>query len=230
MVNKAIVLNSGGMDSATVLAIAKNEGYSIYSLTFDYEQKNALEIQAAAKLARFFQVEKHLLLKLPLGQIGGSALLDTQSKVPKYGNAARLPLEIPSTYVPARNTIFLSFALAWAEVEEAQDIFIGVNAVDYSGYPDCREVYIKAFQELALLATKSGVEGRYIRIHAPLIKLSKKDIIVKGLQLGVDYSLTWSCYDPQPGDKPCGKCASCLLREKGFQEAQVGDPLLNKRA
>jgi len=225
---KAVVLNSGGMDSATTLAIAKSEGYSLYSLTFDYEQKNVLEVQAAAKIAKFFQVKKHLLLKLPLGQIGGSTLLDKQSKVPKHNHLKKIPSGIPSTYVPARNTIFLSLALAWAEAEEAGDIFIGVNALDYSGYPDCREPYIKAFQKLAVLATKSGVGGKPIKIQAPLLKMSKEDIIKKGLQLGVDYSLTWSCYEPQSGGKPCRRCASCLLREKGFEEAKVKDPLLLK--
>ncbi|HIE43976.1 MAG TPA: 7-cyano-7-deazaguanine synthase QueC [Candidatus Omnitrophica bacterium] len=223
---RAIVLNSGGMDSATAMAIAKEQGFSLYSLSFNYGQRNNLEINAAVKIARFFKADKHLLFPLPLGKIGGSALTDSEREVPKYAEVSSMPNGIPLTYVPARNTIFLSFALAWAEVERILDIFIGINQLDYSGYPDCRPAYLEAFQKMANLATKQGVEGKKIKIHAPLINMNKGEIVKRGIQLGVDYSLTWSCYDPTLSGRPCLKCASCLLREKGFKKAGVEDPLL----
>ena len=221
---KAIVLSSGGIDSTTAMAIARAEGYEIYSLTFDYGQRHAAELQAAKRIAEAVGVKEHLILDLDLRKIGGSALTDAIA-VPKGRRAQEIRQAIPITYVPARNTIFLSYALAWAERLEAKDIFIGVNAVDYSGYPDCRPKYISAFERMANLALKAAVEGRMkIRIHTPLINMTKAEIILKGLQLGVDYGLTHSCYDPSAEGKACGECDACLIRKKGFEEAGVPDP------
>jgi 7-cyano-7-deazaguanine synthase len=221
---KAIVLSSGGIDSTTVMAIAKAAGFEVYSLTFDYGQRHAWELKAAERVAVALAVKEHLIIDLDLKKIGGSALTDTID-VPKGRSAQEIGQGIPITYVPARNTIFLSYALAWAEQLEAGAIFIGVNAVDYSGYPDCRPEYIAAFEQMANLALKAAVEGRMkIRIHTPLIEMTKAEIIRKGLELGVDYSLTHSCYDPSPAGRACGECDSCLLRKKGFREAGIPDP------
>jgi len=221
---KAVVLSSGGVDSTTVMAIAKSEGYEIYSLSFRYGQRHAFELEAAKKVAEKLGVAKHLVIDIDLRKIGGSALTD-EIEVPKNREEHEMRHEIPVTYVPARNTIFLSYALAWAEVVGASDIFIGVNAIDYSGYPDCRPEYIEAFERMANLATKAGVEGRLrVTIRTPLIQMSKADIIRKGVDLGVDYRLTHSCYDPSPEGKACGQCDSCLLRKKGFREAGTPDP------
>ena len=211
------MLLSGGLDSATTLAIAKREGFDCYALSFRYGQRHAAELDAARRVAKSLGAAKHVILDIDLREFGGSALTDDIA-VPKD----RTPdSSIPVTYVPARNTIFLSFALAWAEVLGAQDIFIGVNALDYSGYPDCRPEYIAAFQQLADLATKAGVEGSRLRIHAPLIRMTKAEIIRKGTELGVDFDLTLSCYDPSPAGKPCGHCDACQRRAKGFAEALV---------
>jgi 7-cyano-7-deazaguanine synthase len=224
MKKKAVVLSSGGLDSTTAMAMAKNEGYEIYSLSFSYGQRHALELKAAEKVAKSLGAQKHLVIQIDLGKIGGSALTDNID-VPKARNEEEMQKEIPVTYVPARNTIFLSYALAWAEVLGASDIFIGVNAIDYSGYPDCRPEYIKSFEAMANLAIKAAVEGKMrILIRTPLINMTKGEIIRKGIELGVDYSLTHSCYDPSPDGKACGQCDSCLLRKKGFQEAEITDP------
>ncbi|MGE0085512.1 MAG: 7-cyano-7-deazaguanine synthase QueC [Desulfococcaceae bacterium] len=220
---KAVVLSSGGLDSTTVMAIAKAEGYEIYSMSFRYGQRHAVELSAAERIAQILGAKKHLIIEVDMKRIGGSALTDDIA-VPKDRNESVMSESIPLTYVPARNTIFLSYALGWAEVLGASDIFIGVNAVDYSGYPDCRAEFIQAFEKMANLATKAGVEGKRIRIRTPLIDLSKALIIQKGMELGVDYSLTRSCYDPSPEGKACGHCDSCLLRMKGFAEAGVADP------
>lgn len=223
----AVVLLSGGLDSATAGAMAREQGYAIYALTLSYGQTHAIETRAAKEVARFLGAERHLFMDLDLRKIGGSALLGT-TPVPKGRDLKTISSEIPSTYVPARNTIFLSYALAWAEVLGALDLFIGVNAVDYSGYPDCRPEYIAAFETMANLATKMGVEGQgRLKIHAPLIRLTKGEIIRNGLALGLDYGLTWSCYSPDPQDRPCRHCDSCILRAKGFEEAGVQDPLLS---
>ncbi|MFQ5486234.1 MAG: 7-cyano-7-deazaguanine synthase QueC [Desulfobacterales bacterium] len=222
---KAVVLSSGGLDSTTAMAIAKNKGFEVYSLSFFYGQRHAEEIEAAKKVAFSLGAVKHLLLNIDLKSIGGSALTD-QISVPKDRNKNNMNEEIPVTYVPARNTIFLSLALAWAEVLQSSDIFIGVNAIDYSGYPDCRPEYIEAFERMANLATKAGLEGRInIKIRTPLIQMTKSQIIRTGLKLGVDYSITHSCYDPFPGGLACGRCDSCVLRKKGFEEAMAKDPL-----
>jgi len=222
---KAVVLLSGGLDSATTLAIAISEGYQAYALSFEYGQRHQIELESAEKIARTLGATKHLILKIDLTPIGGSALTSA-IPIPKNRDEKTMGSGIPTTYVPARNTIFLSLALAWAEVLAADDIFIGVNALDYSGYPDCRPEYIQAFVRMANLATKAGVEGRsLVRVHTPLIKLSKSEIIRTGLRLGVDFSLTHSCYDPTPEGLACGACDSCLLRLKGFAEAGAGDPL-----
>jgi 7-cyano-7-deazaguanine synthase len=214
---KAVVLLSGGVDSSTALAVARSEGYETYALSFHYGQRHTVELEAAEKVARSLGVKEHLVMEFDLRGIGGSALT-SDIEVPK--GAAPKDEDIPVTYVPARNTIFLSFALARAEVLGTGDIFIGANEVDYSGYPDCRPEYLRAFEHMANLATKAGVEGRIrFRIHAPLIHMSKADIIRKGLSLGLDYSLTWSCYDPRPDGTPCGRCDSCIFREKGMKEA-----------
>jgi 7-cyano-7-deazaguanine synthase len=256
---KAVVLLSGGLDSATTLAIANAEGYELYALSFDYGQRHKIELDASRRIADFYKVKKHLVLDINLQGIGGSALT-ADIDVPKdreqiTEHRTKTETKIPVTYVPARNTIFLSLALAWAETLKASDIFIGVNAIDYSGYPDCRPEYIKAFEDMANLATKVSVEEKIkFKIHTPLIDLSKAELIKKGIELKVDYSLTWSCYDPQeteqgtvsgldsePGTRnpesgtrstehgqyiPCGRCDSCILRARGFNEAGVSDPLI----
>jgi len=217
---------SGGLDSATVLAIAKSRGYHLYALSFAYGQRHAWELEAAKRVAAAMSVVEHRVANIDLRAFGGSALTD-EIAVPKGREPAAMADGIPITYVPARNTIFLSFALAWAEVLGASNIFIGVNVLDYSGYPDCRPEFVAAFEKMANLATKAGVEGRQeFKIHTPLITLTKAQIIRLGLQLGVDYSLTSSCYDPWPGGVPCGQCDSCLLRQKGFSENGITDPLL----
>lgn len=220
---KAVVLLSGGLDSTTVAALAKNSGFDLYALSFDYSQRHKEELESAGKVAGFFNAKDHLIIKIDLRTIGGSALTDN-IEVPKDRYSEDMSCNIPVTYVPARNTIFLSFALAWAEVLSAHDIFIGVNALDYSGYPDCRPEYIDAFQKMANLATREGVEGRHIKIQTPLIHMRKGEIIKKGLELGVDYSLTHSCYHPTPDGLSCGRCDSCLLRRRGFKEAGIKDP------
>ena len=223
-VRKAVVLSSGGIDSTTAMAIAKHEGYKIYSLSFFYGQRHAFELEAAQKVSEAIGVTEHLVINIDLKQIGGSSLTD-DIDVPKGRDEQEMTRKIPVTYVPARNTIFLSFALAWAEVLKSSDIFIGVNAIDYSGYPDCRPEYIDAFERMANLATKTGVEGTTkIRIRTPLIRLTKAQIIQKGVELGIDYALTHSCYDPYPQGLACGRCDSCFLRRKGFKEAGVTDP------
>lgn len=221
---KAIVLSSGGVDSTTSMAIAKAEGYEIYSLSFRYGQRHSLELEVAHKVAKSLGAKEHLVLDIDMTKIGGSALTD-DIEVPKARSEHEMQEDIPITYVPARNTIFLSYALAWAEALEASDIFIGVNAIDYSGYPDCRPEYIESFERMANLATKAGVEGiTRVKIHTPLIEMTKAQIIQKGVELGVDYSMTLSCYDPSADGKACGQCDSCLLRKKGFGEAGVPDP------
>lgn len=222
---RAVVLLSGGLDSATVLAIAKSQGYAPYALSFSYGQRHAWELEAAKRVAATLGAEQHRIAAIDLRVFGGSALTD-DVEVPKGRSADEMTHGIPVTYVPARNTIFLSFALAWAEVLEADDIFLGVNALDYSGYPDCRPEFIAAYETMANLATKAGVEGRQrLKIHTPLMQMTKAEIIRTGLQLGVDYALTSSCYDPGPEGRPCGQCDSCLLRRKGFRENGIEDPL-----
>ena len=220
---KAVVLLSGGLDSATTLAIAKSQQFLPYCLTFQYGQRHEIEIESAQQVARAQSVVRHEILEIDLRCFGGSALTD-QIDVPKRDNAAQIGAEIPVTYVPARNTIFLSFAMAWAEVLEADAIFIGVNSLDYSGYPDCRPEFLGAFQKMAHLATKRAVEGGHVMIHAPLIELTKAEIIRSGLELGVDYSMTTSCYDPSRTGTACGRCDACLLRRKGFTEQGMVDP------
>jgi 7-cyano-7-deazaguanine synthase len=219
MQKKAIILLSGGLDSITVLALAKQQGYICYALSFDYGQRHNAELIAAAQIAKYYQVIDHKIIKLGLGSIGGSALTDENIAVPNKPQAG-----IPVTYVPARNTIFLSFALGWAEVLNLTDIFIGVNAVDYSGYPDCRPEFITAFQKLANLATKAGVNGGSFAIHTPLISLSKAEIIKQGIALGVDYRQTVSCYSADEQGQACGVCDACRIRITGFSEANVKDP------
>jgi 7-cyano-7-deazaguanine synthase len=227
---RAVVLLSGGLDSATVLAIAREAGYELYALSFSYGQRHVCELEAAARVAASIGVAKHRVAQIDLRIFGGSALTDAID-VPKGRSTDDMAHGIPITYVPARNTIFLSFALAWAEVLESSDIFIGVNALDYSGYPDCRPEFIEAFETMANLATKAGVEGKQkLKIHTPLIALSKAEIIQKGVELGVDYGLTSSCYDPSASGEPCGECDSCLLRRKGFHENGIDDPLRYRRA
>jgi 7-cyano-7-deazaguanine synthase len=220
---RAVVLLSGGLDSYTAAAIAKAQGFSLYALTIAYGQRHAREIEAARAVARALGVERHLELAIDLRAIGGSALT-SDAAVPRGRDLAGT--DIPSTYVPARNTIFLSLALAWAEVVDAHDIVMGVNALDYSGYPDCRPEFVRAFEALATLATRAGVEGAAFRVLTPLITLSKADIIRRGLALGLDYGLTHSCYDPDARARPCGQCDSCVLRAKGFCEAGAVDPLV----
>lgn len=223
---RAVVLSSGGIDSTTAMAIARLEGYEIYSLSFWYGQRHAVELEAAQRVAKALGAEQHLLIDVDLAKIGGSALTD-DIQVPKSRTEQDMLKEIPVTYVPARNTIFLSYALALAEVIRATDIFIGVNAIDYSGYPDCRPEYIEAFEHMANLATKAGVEGKTrITIRAPLIHMTKAEIIQKGIELGIDYSITLSCYDPSPEGGACGQCDSCILRKKGFTRAGISDPTL----
>ena len=218
-IKNSVVLLSGGLDSATTLAMAHAQGFHCYALSFDYGQRHRCELAAAAKVAAHLGVLAHRTVTLDMNQFGGSALTDASIAVPDAGGSG-----IPVTYVPARNTVFLSLALAWAEVLEAQDIFIGVNAVDYSGYPDCRPEFIKAFETLANLATKAGVEGHGMHIHAPLIDMSKAEIIKAGVDLGVNYGLTVSCYNPDAQGHACGRCDSCRLRAEGFIEAGVADP------
>lgn len=222
---KAVVLLSGGLDSATVLAIARSQGHELYALSFSYGQRHAIELEAASRVAASIGVASHQIASIDLRVFGGSALTGDM-EIPKGRTADEMSEGIPITYVPARNTIFLSFALAWAEVLGSSDIFIGVNALDYSGYPDCRPEFIEAFEKMANVATKAGVEGRQtLNIHTPLIALSKAEIIRTGIALGVDYGLTSSCYDPSPSGEPCGECDSCVLRQKGFQENGIDDPL-----
>jgi 7-cyano-7-deazaguanine synthase len=221
---KAVTLLSGGLDSATAAAFAKSRGYSVYALSLRYGQRHAVEIEAAKKVAEFLKVAEHVIVDIDLRVFGGSALT-ADLEVPKLRPLDEISRGIPITYVPARNTIFLSYALAWAEALGSSNIFIGVNAVDYSGYPDCRPEYIEAYENMANLATKAAVEeGRPLRIHAPLINLGKDEIIRKGLDLGLDYGLTLSCYDPGPLGEACGECDSCVLRKKGFEKAGVPDP------
>ncbi|MBT5469791.1 MAG: 7-cyano-7-deazaguanine synthase QueC [Nitrospina sp.] len=225
MKNKAVVLLSGGLDSTTTLAIAQKQGFEVYALSFDYGQRHKIELDRAREIAKNFEVADHQIMTINLRQFGGSALTDS-IEVPTHRDENEMNEEIPVTYVPARNTIFLSFCLAYAEVKKAQNIFLGVNAVDYSGYPDCRPEFIAAFETLANLATKAGVEGKEkLKIHTPLIQLTKAEIILKGLELGVDYSLTHSCYNPDEGGRSCGSCDSCVLRLKGFHEAGFEDPI-----
>jgi 7-cyano-7-deazaguanine synthase len=226
---KAVILSSGGIDSTTAMAIAKSEGFEIYSLTFDYGQRHAAELEAARNVALAMGATRHLVVRIDLGAIGGSALT-ADIAVPRGRSESDMQSAIPVTYVPARNTIFLSCALAWAEVLEAADLFIGVNAVDYSGYPDCRPEYIRAFEAMANLAIKAAVEGKLkIAIRTPLIRMTKAGIIQAGAALGVDYSLTHSCYDPDARGRACGDCDSCLLRKKGFREAGIPDPTIYTR-
>jgi 7-cyano-7-deazaguanine synthase len=217
-------LLSGGIDSTTTLAIAIAEGYEAYALSFEYGQRHQIETRAARRVANSLGVKEHRIAKIDLRVFGGSALTDDVA-VPKQRSETEITDGIPVTYVPARNTIFLAYALAWAEVIPANDIFLGVNAIDYSGYPDCRPEFIEAFEHLASLATKAGVEGSRFQIHTPLIKCSKAEIIRKGVELGVDLSLTHSCYDPSPEGLACDECDSCLLRLKGFREAGITDPI-----
>ena len=220
----AIVLLSGGIDSTTTLAIAIAQGYATYVLSFDYGQRHSLELEAARRVAKSLGAKEHRTVKIDNGIFGGSALTDNVD-VPKGRSEKEITAGVPITYVPARNTVFLSYALAWAEVLRTFDIFIGINALDYSGYPDCRPEFITAFENLANLATKSGVEGQRFRIHAPLISLSKAEIIRRGTELGIDFSLTHSCYDPTADGRACGRCDSCQIRRKGFREARLQDPI-----
>jgi 7-cyano-7-deazaguanine synthase len=222
--NGAVVLLSGGIDSTTTLAIALAEGYDAYALSFDYLQRHQIEIEAAHRVAKSLGAKEHRIAKIDLRVFGGSALTDDVA-VPKRRSETEIAHGIPTTYVPARNTIFLAYAVAWAEVIPASDIFIGVNAIDYSGYPDCRPEFIEAFENVANVGTKAGIEGRHFQIHTPLIQFSKADIIRKGVELGIDFSLTHSCYDPAPEGLACGECDSCLLRLKGFREAGIKDPV-----
>lgn len=216
---RAVVLVSGGVDSATVLAIARREGFACYALTLDYGQRHRVELEAAARVAASLGVVEHRVLRLPIGELGGSALTDPAIPVPQA------PTEgIPPTYVPARNTVFLAVALSWAEVLDARDLFIGANAVDFSGYPDCRPEFISAFERLANVATRAGVEGRALRIHAPLIAMRKSEIIATGARLGVDFALTCSCYAPDAQGRACGCCDACRIRAAGFREAGLVDP------
>ena len=221
----AVLLLSGGIDSATAAAIAKQQGFELHALSFRYGQRHERELASAKRVAEFLNASSHKVIEFDLRAIGGSALTD-QIDVPKGRSASEIARGIPITYVPARNTIFLSFALALAERIGAEDIFFGANQLDYSGYPDCREEYIRAFEQMANLATKAGVEGSSrIKIHTPLLQMMKAEIITAGLKLGLDYALTWSCYDPQPNASACGQCDSCQLRLKGFQEAGSKDPI-----
>lgn len=217
---KAVILLSGGLDSTTTLAIAKSQGFNCFALSFDYGQKQKSELDAAAKVAKEFNASEHRVMKISLSDIGGSALTDENIDVPDFVESD----EIPITYVPARNTIFLSYALAWAEVLDCQNIFIGVNALDYSGYPDCRQEYIDAFETMANLATKQGVEGQKITIQTPLINLNKAQIIQQGIALGIDYAKTTTCYQANKKGEACGVCDACEYRKLGFQEAKIADP------
>jgi 7-cyano-7-deazaguanine synthase len=222
----AVVLLSGGVDSTTVLALARRQGFETYALSFDYGQRHRNELDAAARVATALDARRHVVMRIALGAFGGSALTSSDIDVPKDRDLAAIGTGIPVTYVPARNTIFLSFALGWAETLGSSDIFIGVTAVDSSGYPDCRPVYIEAFQRMADLATRAGVEGRQrLMIHAPLIRMTKGEIVRTGLALGVDYGLTTSCYDPMPDGAACRRCDACILRAKGFADADARDPI-----
>jgi 7-cyano-7-deazaguanine synthase len=224
--DKAVVLLSGGLDSATTLAIARDEGFSLYALTFRYGQRHQREVEASKKIARAFGVVEHKIIPIDMGGIGGSALTDLTIEVPKDRPDLGSPDEIPPTYVPARNTIFLGYALAWSEVLGAFDIFTGVNATDFSGYPDCRHDYIQAFEKLANLATVAGTKQKgSFKIHTPIINMTKTQTILAGMKLGMDYSLTHSCYDPDRQGRSCGRCDSCRLRLKGFREAGLEDPI-----
>jgi len=220
---KAIVLLSGGLDSATCCAIAKSEGFDIFALSFSYGQRHSIELEAACRVAKYFSVNNHKTITIDNSVFAGSSLTSNIA-VPKNRDINKTDCEIPSTYVPARNTIFLSYALAFGEITGCTDIFIGVNALDYSGYPDCRPEFIAAFEKMANLATKAGIEEKRLTIHTPLISLTKAQIILRGMELGVDYSLTHSCYDPLQNGNACGECDSCLLRKKGFLDAGVEDP------
>jgi 7-cyano-7-deazaguanine synthase len=223
---RAVVLLSGGMDSATTAAIALNDGFDVHALSFRYGQRHAAELEASRRVAQHLGIRKHVVLDIDLRAFGGSALTG-ELEVPKDTPLEEIGQRIPPTYVPARNTIFLAFALGWAEVLGASDIFMGANAMDYSGYPDCRPEYMRAFQEMANLATRAGVEeGRRMTIHTPLISLSKREIIERGLALGVDYAITLTCYDPSSDGAACGRCGACLLRLKGFREAGMEDPAM----
>jgi len=224
LAKKAVVLLSGGVDSTTILAIAQSQGYDVYTISFRYGQRHVLELDSAEQISEKMGAKKHVVVDIDLRAFGGSALTD-DIDVPKERSDQEIGTGIPITYVPARNTIFLSFALAWAETLDSDTIFIGVNALDYSGYPDCRPEYIEAYQRMGNLATKAGVEGTAkLKIETPLISMTKAQIIQKGAELGVDYGLTLSCYDPDPQGRACGACDSCLLRIKGFEEAGVADP------
>jgi 7-cyano-7-deazaguanine synthase len=222
MSKKAVILFSGGLDSTTCLAMVKSQGFECYPLTFHYGQKHSVEVEKAKSIASQLGVTEHKVMRLTLNEMGGSALTDNNIAVPDYEGENGIPV----TYVPARNTIFLTYALAWAEVLNASDIFIGINDVDYSGYPDCRPEYFQAFEVLANLATKAGVEGNRLSLHAPLLRMKKDDIIKKGLELGVDYSLTVSCYRADAEGRACGTCDSCTYRKNGFSEAGIADPTL----
>ncbi len=222
---RAVVLLSGGLDSATTAAAAKERGFSLFALTFEYGQRHAIEVSAARKLAEALAVDQHIVLPIDLRVFGGSALT-SEARVPKDRAPEKIGSGIPETYVPARNTIFLSYALAWAEVINANDIFIGVNCIDYSGYPDCRPEYVEAYQAMGRLATRAGVEGAgMLTIHTPLITLSKGEIVRQGVELGVDFGMTISCYDPSPDGIACGRCDACALRIAGFEEAGLRDPV-----
>jgi 7-cyano-7-deazaguanine synthase len=223
----AVILLSGGLDSATCLAIARETGFAIHAISFRYGQRHEYELERSLELAKHFDVASHRIVDINLSQFGGSALTDESIVVPKSDSVEQIGDTIPVTYVPARNTVFLSLALAFAETIDSVDIFIGVNSLDYSGYPDCRPDYIAAFETMANLATKSGTSGHRLTIHTPLIDLTKGQIIAKGLSLGVDYSITLSCYDPAPGGIPCGHCDACLLRQKGFTENHLPDPAIS---
>jgi len=223
MDKKAVILLSGGLDSTTCLAIAKSKGYQCYALTINYGQRHKFELESSINIVKIFNVKKHSIIDINLAQFGGSALTD-EIQVPKNQEPVEMD-EIPITYVPARNTVLLSIALAWAETLNALDIFIGVNALDYSGYPDCRPEFITSFEKLANLATKNGVNGSQFKIQTPLINLTKAQIIQQGIALGIDYGITSSCYDPNNNGKPCKECDACILRLKGFQEANITDPL-----
>jgi 7-cyano-7-deazaguanine synthase len=223
----AVVLLSGGLDSTTTLSIAKADGFEVYALSFRYGQRHSVELASAQRVAEEIGVKRHIIVDIDLRQFGGSSLT-SDIEVAKGRSVTEMNADIPMTYVPARNTVFLSFAVAWAETLSARDIYVGVNALDYSGYPDCRPEYIQAFEDMANLATRAGVQGHRLRIHAPLIELTKGEIISRGLSLGVDYAVTSSCYDPSPEGKPCGGCDSCLLRAKGFAEIGQTDPLIRR--
>ena len=226
---KAVVLLSGGLDSTTVAAIAKAEGFAVYALSFDYGQTHKVELSAAARVAKTVGVARHIVLKVDLGAFGGSALTG-DAEIPKGRSLEEMGQGVPVTYVPARNTVFLSLALAWAESLQATDIFIGVNALDYSGYPDCRPEFIRAFETMANLGTKIGSEGKRIAIHTPLIALTKREIVRKGLELGVDYGMTVTCYDASDEGEACGECDACLLRLKGFAENSASDPVRYRKS